>query len=435
MTIGLINYDHLISGAILPSDMLKKISVENRTMVFIEPYGSGISMLKRAWASGFNIIILTANSGLRKVADTIIESAHLAIRIDTMDDECVLKLLQFLRQHTLMDTVIPGFEYFVPLAAYANAMLGLPGTNTDLVACLRNKAQMRAKLRQAGIRIPRFHSVSSLAELEKAIEEIGFPGVCKPVDAAGSVNVRKVDNKTAALQAAVRILQGTDVLWGYQLSRQLLYEEYIDGQEYSVEGTVTNGHVVFFSVTEKIVHDQSEFIEIGHIVNPPLSSDMINQIETYVAEVITVLKPDNCPFHAEVRITHCGMPVLMEIAARLAGDKIGELITLSRRVNYFDYACASYLGINRYLSCGHAGVAGIRFFYRPLINRFSSISGMDKINQSAVEEIHFYYHKNEDIPSFPKPLRRLGHVIMKESNYDRMKTTLKWIDDSIQFHA
>src|SRR5262249_545080 len=147
--------------------------------------------------------------------------------------------------------------------------------------------------------IPKYQLVASFEELNKAIHEIGFPAVCKPIDAAGSVFVKKVNDPEQAYYAASHILQKKNILWGYELSRLLLYEQYIDGKEYSVEGIVINGNVKHCSFTEKFVADESEFIEIGHIVNAPIDITLRNRIKEYVENVISTLKPDNCPFHAE----------------------------------------------------------------------------------------------------------------------------------------
>lgn len=434
MTVSLIHFQQLLTNAVSMRAVIDAIAMESRTLVFIEPYGSAISMLNYARAKKYNIVILTANIGMRKVTASVIESAQLSIQVDTLDDDAVLTLLGFLANHMLIDAIIPGFEYFVPLSAYASEMLGLPGTSPDSIMYMRDKAQMRRQLLRAGVNMPEFYHVTSMNELQAAMNAIRFPAVCKPIDAAGSVHVRKVQNEMETLDAAKNILQGENELWGYVLSREMLLEEYIEGREYSVEGVITNGEIEFFSVTEKIVNNQSEFIEIGHIVNPPMCVDEVRKIEYYVARVIAVLKPDNCPFHAELRIRSDGEPVLMEIAARLAGDRIGDLIGISRSMNFLDFACSSYLGVRKYFEHTDACPTGIRFFYRPGINQFSSISGLEFIEKAFIEELQFYYEPHTFIPAFPKPLRRLGHVIIKDHDYEKLKMTLTLIDECIQFH-
>jgi len=135
-----------------------------------------------------------------------------------------------------------------------------------------------------------------------------------------------------------------------------------------------------------------------------------------------------------VRLRRDGEPVLMEIAARLAGDKIGDLLCLSRDINYFDYVYAAYLGIELPLEEMKNNYAGIRFFYRPHTDMFTTVTGVDAVKLQAVEDIAIYYKANEAIPEFPKPLRRLGHVIAKSDNYNKLSQMLHDIDSVIHFN-
>src|SRR5579885_54078 len=420
------------------SKAARRFADHAKTVLIIEPYGSSIALLLRGLESGLNIILLTANSDLRKISATIIQSVQLAVEVDTANESVLFKLVDELRTVFKIDAVIPGFEYFVPAAARLANYLGLPGINAVNIPGLRNKAVMRTRLASAGIALPAFVVVNTAGELQDAIRHVGFPAVCKPVDAAGSVHVRRVNNEIEAEQAASCILHGKHVLWGYQLANQLLYEEYVSGKEYSVEGTVTNGNILYFSITEKFLADQSEFVEIGHVVNTPISAELKRKIMDYLNDVISVLQPDYCPFHAEIRMTREGEPVLMEIAARLAGDKIGDLINISYGINYYDYIYAAYFGEVQSLPDIEGSIAGIRFFYRPQISSFVNVPKISMLpldSDISCEEIKFYYQPNQPIPAFPKPLRRLGHVIVKCADYERLLRTLNDIDQAAKFQV
>ncbi|MBN9231907.1 MAG: ATP-grasp domain-containing protein [Legionella sp.] len=430
----LINYTEQPEFIELIVQGYKKFDLAKKTILFIEPYGAVLSLLKRGFEKKYNIIVLTANSDFRVVPDEILNQATISIKIDTANNHSVVDLAEKLYQQMSIDAVIPGFEYFVPIASKVSALLKVPGIDYKHVLNLRRKDLMRTALNKAGLNNPRYYFLTTLEDVNKAIAYIGFPAICKPIDAAGSVHVKKVKNKKELLEATNRILNGNDVLWGHKLSNLLLLEEYIDGKEYSLEGIVQDGGVVHFSTTEKFVSDQSEFIEIGHIVNAPIEQQLHTKIQSYIEQVIYVLGADNCPFHAEVRLRRDGEPVLMEIAARLAGDKIGDLLCLSRDINYFDYVYAAYLGIELPLEEMKNNYAGIRFFYRPHTDMFTTVTGVDAVKLQAVEDIAIYYKANEAIPEFPKPLRRLGHVIAKSDNYNKLSQMLHDIDSVIHFN-
>ncbi|OGT47819.1 MAG: phosphoribosylglycinamide synthetase [Gammaproteobacteria bacterium RIFCSPHIGHO2_12_FULL_41_20] len=407
--------------------------MQGKNIVFIEPYGAALSLLKHGVRKGYNIIILTADQDLRVVPSAILMLAALAIKIDTTDEVAILQLAEILQKIININAVIPGFEYFVPMTARLNDYFGLPSMRYADALKVRRKDLMRVSLQKAQLFLPRFSIVNSIAQVQQAITNMMFPLVCKPIDAAGSVNVRKANNHAELMISVKRILDGNDILWGHRLSTMALIEEYISGKEFSLEGVVHNHEVTHFSLTEKFVADQTEFIEIGHIVNVPVPAQLKSILESYINRVISVLKINNCPFHAEVRVQENGQPVLMEIAARLAGDSIGELICLSGAENYFDCIYAAYLQEGRAEKSLVHSVAGIRFFYRPTICSYSSVNGIDKIQDASIKEILLYYTPNQVIPAFPKPLRRLGHVIVKHHDYAELVKTLDIIDTKMVF--
>lgn len=414
---------------------LDQIDQSRKNILFIEPYGASLALCQRGVELGYNLVILTADTDLRIVPANVIHTSAVSIKVDTANEEQVTALVSCLKNRIRFDAVIPGFEYFVPIAAKVSRLLGLPGINDSDVMNLRRKDYMRSMLQRAGVKVPNYVLLDTLEDIDIAAKVIGFPMVCKPVDAAGSVNVRRVNNKKELLEAAGRILHGGDVLWGYQLSNLLLVEQYVEGKEYSLEGVVQNGHVYHFSVTEKFVSDQFDFVEIGHIANAPIDETLSVTMQTYVERVIKTLNADNCPFHAELRINKAGEPVLMEIAARLAGDKIGELINLSRKMNYYDAVYAAYLGEEYKMPALGGDVAGIRFFYRPEVEQYSSVNDLSFATNEKITNIVLYYQPGERIPSFPKPLRRLGHVIASADDYLELLRILDAVDQQIQFVA
>lgn len=415
----------------LIQDKINLFNQNQKTILFIEPYGAVLSLVKHGLAAGFNIIILTANMDLRIVPNFILNAVSLAIEVDTAIEVDITKIIDHLKPVVSINAVIPGFEYFVPLAAVISSQLNCPGIDVKNVMKLRRKDLMREALKLEGIDTPKFYCLSSIDDLQKAINTVGFPAVCKPIDAAGSVNVRKVNTRSESLLAAWRILNGKDVLWGHTLSNNVLFEEYIEGPEYSVEGIVQEKVPTYFSITEKFVSDEKEFVEVGHIVNVPVKPSLKNQIEGYINSVIAVLGADQCPFHAEIRINSKGKPVLMEIAARMPGDKIADLITLSG-VNFFECIYDTYLGRRSALPLMSNIPVGIRFFYRPMVDSYKWIAGLDQVHQHA-DEVMMYYEPHTPIPAFPKPLRRLGHAIIKLSDYSLLKQKILEVDQLVSF--
>src|SRR5688572_16341274 len=74
-----------------------------KTIVFIEPYGGSLSLLKHGHKKGYNIIIVTANSDLRIVPNDIIACSVLAVQVDTTNDEQLKSLMESIAQDVSID--------------------------------------------------------------------------------------------------------------------------------------------------------------------------------------------------------------------------------------------------------------------------------------------------------------------------------------------
>lgn len=355
--------------------------------------------------------------------------------MDTANERELIYLVTIMQTFIAIDAVIPGCKYVVSLAMKLSNDLNLPSVSPHTIMPLKRKDLMYQKLALCQIPTPAFHVINSISELEHALTTIGFPVVCKPIDSVGRVHMRQVNNVAEAYAAANRIFTGKDVLWNFPFMQNVLVQEYIKGNAYSMEGIIKNKNIMFFSMTEKIFSDQSEFIEIGHIVNPPMDIKLRKRIQNYIEQVIVALEMNYCPFQVKIKINQYGEPLLMGVVARLAEDKIGDLVNLSRGINYYDHVYAAYLGEDLPSQQMDNVMAGIRFFYRPDVNRYSHISGIDAINKYAIEEINFYYQSNLPIPFFSQSLRRLGHVIATSDDYANLFHLLADIDERIVFHA
>lgn len=325
---------------------MKGIIVKN--ILIIEPQSSGLNFVTAAKKLGFRVTVMTANTGDRKVCSQYTHLIDQLIIHDTNDAKGSINAAKVAHKKFPFTCVVPGFEYYVPLTAMIASELELRGISVEAVEALRLKNKMREKLSESGILVPQFYQASSMSDILKIADTANFPLVIKPINLSGSLGVQKVLTKEELIAAAAN-------LWGtftsdldLEICRNLLVEEYISGQEFSAEGYVTeDGAVHFLSITKKLLGPEPYFVETGHIVNFKLNTSVENEIKKYITEVIHVLGITIGPFHGEFRLRdHDQQPILMEIAARLAGDKICELIKLSKGIDLAEVSLKILSGEN-----------------------------------------------------------------------------------------
>ncbi|MBE1599920.1 biotin carboxylase [Streptomyces stelliscabiei] len=216
--------------------------------------------------------------------------------------------------------------YLVPVARLARR-LGLPTTGPEVMQGCRNKATSRALFARHGVPSAASARVRTVEEAAQAGARIGYPVVLKPAAYAASIGVIRV-NAPGDLPSAYAIAAQTA---GHGVeSTEVLVEEYLDGDEVSVECATFQGKTTVVAVTRKTVGLEPYFEELAHTVD---AADPLLATVTPVAEsAITALGITDGISHVEMRLVD-GRPRLIEVNARLAGDLIGHLVHLATGID------------------------------------------------------------------------------------------------------
>jgi biotin carboxylase len=405
------------------------------TVAIIEPRSSGCWLIDKADELGHRAVVLTANTGGRRVPDVHLRHASSVEIVETNDDEAVIRVLHDLHDHDPIDAVLPGFEHYVPLAAQAAVSLGLPGLDPLAALRMRHKHLMRHALAAAGVDQPRYAVVATDRQLIDAVSEIGLPCVVKPVDQSGSINVRRVNRLDEAQVAFRKARNGLDPELGRDSLSLALVEELVAGPEYSVEGFVQDGRVHTLAVTKKLLASGSQFVEVGHIVPADLHASEGERVQRYVARVAHALGLTLGPFHAEVRLSARG-PLLMEIAARLAGDRIPYLLSLSRGIDLYEIALRCHLGLQipTPRASRDGSFAGVRYFLRSELSRYSHVSMAESLRRDPrIKEFTTLIRPGADVPPADSSRARLGYAVVTDRSYDDLVALLEEVDRCTAF--
>ncbi|ASL48965.1 Alanine-anticapsin ligase BacD (plasmid) [Burkholderia sp. AD24] len=253
---------------------------------------------------------------------------HILIHDDELDDASITAMATGLHSADKFDFVISFVDRTQVLANSIATKLGLPVViESELVELTRNKLATRQRLQTHSLRSCRFGVASTARELEQAVEAVGLPCVVKPVSGEGSRDVRKLRDaaEVAACAAELGDCAGDETM---------LVEQFLEGDEYSIEAISIAGQHQFVAVTRKY-KDQSNFVERGHAVPAPLEDRGREIILRYVADVLTAFGFQDGPSHTEVIVTTEG-PCLVETHTRLGGDRIADLVELVTGIDLYD---------------------------------------------------------------------------------------------------
>ncbi|WP_186259022.1 ATP-grasp domain-containing protein [Burkholderia gladioli] len=380
-------------------------------IIVLEPASSGAALVAAAARLGLAAHVFSADRDERIVPPELRAAAASFTAVDTSSPAAVAAAARALGA----EAIVPGFEYVVGVAAQAAERLGLPHLPPDAAALTRDKHRSRQRLAEAGLAVPRFARIASPAELEAAAERVGFPAVLKPVDGCGSQLVTRVDSLPALREAVERATREGVVDMGRELGQALLLEQYLDGPEYSLEGYVGRHGPRVLAVTEKLLGPEPYFVEMGHVVDAPLAPETRATLVAYVEAAAARIGLTLGVFHAEARITRDG-PVLIEIAARLGGDRIYRLVEFSKSISLPEVMIRGHLGeadpAPAYEGRLATQVSGVRFLAPDAAGRFAGVHGIEPVRAlPGFEEIEIYPRLGELVPRLTDFRGRVGHVL------------------------
>jgi biotin carboxylase len=225
----------------------------------------------------------------------------------------------------------------VVLAARAARVLGIPWHSVEGAEASTDKRRSRAALAAAGLASPRFATRDLRSAMGQRTFGFRFPVVLKPVGLSGSRGVIRA-NDVAEFDAAVTRIAALLARPAVRAARtglddEILIEQYIDGDEYALEGVLTAGALKVFAIFDKPDPLVGPFFEETIYVTPSRApADLQSRIEATVQEAARALGLSHGPVHAECRVTPDGEVYVLEVAARPIGGLCSRVLTFDNGV-------------------------------------------------------------------------------------------------------
>ena len=249
-----------------------------------------------------------------------------------------------------------------------------------------NKAEMREALEIAGVPIPKFAVVRSAEDAINVGKYFEGKVVVKASDNSGNRGISMVDD----CRNSYELQNAFNYALDNSHDKRVLIEEYMNGEEFSVEGISING--VYHAII-KIAGDAAKALGIA-----------------------------NGPSHAEIKLTSEG-PKIVEVGARLGGGCItSHLVPLSTGVSMVKAAIQNSIGESPDIEHKFSKGAAIRFFdsHKGTITAFENVESA--LSMPGVIEISFFKNVGEDIGELKTGLDRVGYVIAQgEDREDAVK--------------
>ncbi|MEU5694657.1 ATP-grasp domain-containing protein [Actinosynnema sp. NPDC020468] len=281
----------------------------------------------------------------------------------TMDGPAMAEAARGLAADHEFAGVLCWDEARIHAASFVAQALGVRNGDPAVVWRLRDKGQTRATLDAADVPQPRSIPVKTADDAVVAADKVGYPAILKPRGLGASLGVIKVLDADGirANFAFTEKAEGPEPVV-FDTDQPILVEEFVSGEEISVDSVVRDGRVTPVFVGRKVVGYHPYAEEIGHFVDAddPLLTDPV--LADVLQRTHDALGFTDGVTHSEFMLTADG-PKVIEVNGRLGGDLIPYLGLLATGVDPGAFAAAAATGRTPDLEPRHRKVAGIRFFY------------------------------------------------------------------------
>ena len=239
---------------------------------------------------------------------------------------------------------------------YVAEKMGLPGNSMESTELSTNKHLMRKAFETNGDPSPRSILVSSISDLEGI--KLCYPVIVKPTDRSGSRGITE-------LFSAQRLESAIEEAKAESFEKKALVEEFVTGQEYSVEFLSFRGNHHFLAMTQKFTTGAPHFIETGHLEPAFVDPETEKRVIQIVTHALNSLKIQNGASHSELKINADGVIRLIEIGGRMGGDFIGSsLVNISTGIDFIEQVIRIALGEEpKLVSSRKKEAAAVRFIF------------------------------------------------------------------------
>jgi biotin carboxylase len=351
-------------------------------------------------------------------AEVVVGSEHRQALSDSMGDRAVVLSLgqpqlaadqiERLAERSPLDAIVAVDDGGTRAAAVAAERLGLRGNSPEAVARARDKAAMRDAFARAGVPQPRYG------------ESAGFPRVVKPLSRSGSQGVIRADTAAEAEAAADRIramLGDPDA--------ELLFEEFVRGDEVAVEGLLDSGRLEVLAVFDKPDPLDGPYFEETIYVTPSRKpAEVLDEVHRLTAQAAVALGLTDGPVHAELRI---GSDVkVLELAARSIGGLCSRSLRFGLGISLEEVILRHALGMPLDHLRREDVASGVMMLPIPRAGVLREVRGQDAARAVAgVAGLEISIARGRRVQPLPEGDRYLGFLFAKADSPERVEAALR----------
>lgn len=308
----------------------------SEVVIFLEPKGTILEVIREAKRRGFTVIALVTDTAVLQTLARPYDSAFACIdslyTVESWNDgERLLQLAEaILKPNQVVAGVFGGAEACAIPCALLRKRFNLPTPEPQTVELIINKHELRLRLRELGLSKIRTFPGATVDTWTSW--EIGGPAYFKPERGSASMYVQRCASLSDLRQAKRNWKEDTrpapKYMNDYLHSRPEYHlEDAFEGELMSVEAISFCGRLHFIGLTSRILYSQNPIVEMGSCF--PYPHPLTKQILSLVTGAHAGLGFNDGPTHTEVIVNSENEIEIIDFNPRFIGADVLQSINFA----------------------------------------------------------------------------------------------------------
>lgn len=324
-------------------------------------------------------------------------------------------------------------------AAMTAEQLGLKFHLPFAVEGAKNKWVARERWSAAGLLVPWYKRVPADESPRELVNQVPFPCVLKPLGLSASRGVIRANVGSEFVNAFRRIsdlLHVADIqLHRDDATKWIQIESYIPGDEFALEGLVTEGVLKQLALFDKPDPLEGPYFEETIYVTPSRAPEATQQaIFETTQQAVTALGLTNGPIHAEMRVNEKGVWIL-EIAARPIGGLCAKALRFgTKQMPLEELIVRHALGEDVSKIEREEEASGVMMIPIPEAGFYEGVSGLEQAEKvPGVESLEITAKLRQKLLPLPEGASYLGFIFARGGSPEFVEEALRQAHARLKF--
>lgn len=351
--------------------------------------------------------------------------------VDILDKE---RCLEIAKRYQPVAVLSDECDIAVPVIAWISEQLGRPSIGLEMAELYTNKYKMRLFSKEHGGAVPVFYKCTTQEEALLAFKEFGNKMIMKPLDANSSRGIFSIERE----QDIIRHFD--ESIHFSKSEKSVLIEEYITGEEFSVDGFKFGSEYFTLAISKKFHFLHNENLDKSLIFtynDPEYDYDLLRRENKKYVEATGLTFGLT---HAEYKYRN-GKYYLIEIGARGGGNLISSVVVPNLSgINTQEYLIDWATGISdrrktpQLISDHKYRCAVLEFFDIDVEEGvIKEITGTEVLEEErSVKSYSFFYSAGDHIRKAKDGGSRFGYYIVCSESEEQLKRVTDKIRNTVK---